>query len=333
MSLKKINLSALSWQNNTQSEVASSPIISIEKLDTQKEEKIIPQEESQESQDSHMNNKRKISLKDLKKSHVSIKEESQDEVSVVSEISQTPDNNISLDSQKETLQEEAMAQVIEEKNNSIESEKSETNTPVFTITDWDTNCNIIKEEKSEIFGNYKGSFSKNEASDNVEIVEAVTPKEEIKVEVEKVERKIDSEKTNLERYADWEEKPKKSLKKRVIISSLASICTLSISWIIFLQWGFLKSNVSEIKNITPISEIEVENVEIPVQTPVETQIEVVETPTKVEVEIIPEIQTENNQVWNPDIVKENIAVEVANTQKNTKIDQKLQNYLLEKYKK
>lgn len=345
MSIKKINLSALNWQNNTQTDSEITQKSDIEKIEMVVEEKITPQIKVEAIKAPEINSKRKISLKDLKKSHVSLKEENQEEIT---EISKSIESENTIVKQEINIESPVSISKEEEINFPAQSEVSElpeTHEEVFTITDGDTNCNIVKEEKSEIFGNYKGSFSENNTSNDVVVAEVVTPIEEIKKEVKeetkKSERKMDNEKTNLERYADGEEKWKKSLKKKVLFSWLASILAVSIPWVIFLQWWFLKSNVSETKQIPTEIEIQVENTATDSQLPVETQPEITpqtqETPqevnTIIETEIIPETQTENNQVWNTDIVKENNTVEVANTQKNTKIDEKLHNYLLEKYKK
>lgn len=341
MSIKKINLSALNWQNNTQTDSEITPNISTEKNDTIVEENIAPQVKIEAVEDSQINNKRKISLRDLKKSHVSLKDENQEESSESLESSETQNTFVASEIAQD-IKEETPLIIAKNEEANISAQIQSIKEEVFTITDGDTNCNIIKEEKSEIFWNYKGSFSKNDTSDDIiAVAEIVTPVEEVKKEPKKSERKMDNEKTNLERYADGEEKSKKSLKKKILFSWLASVLAVSIPWVIFLQWGFLKSNVSELKKVPTETEIQIENTLTDTQLPIETQIEITpqtqeipqEINTNIEVEILPEVQTENNQVWNTDIVKENITVEVANTQKNTKIDQKLHNYLLEKYKK
>jgi hypothetical protein len=57
----------------------------------------------------------------------------------------------------------------------------------------------------------------------------------IEPEAPKIERKADTQNTNLERYAQAEEKTKKSTKKKIFISGLASIFALSIPSVMFLQ--------------------------------------------------------------------------------------------------
>gem|GEM_PF-4895628 len=59
--------------------------------------------------------------------------------------------------------------------------------------------------------------------------------EKIEPEAPKIERKADTQNTNLERYAQAEEKTKKSTKKKIFISGLASIFALSIPSVMFLQ--------------------------------------------------------------------------------------------------
>lgn len=355
MSLKKINLSALSGQTTTQATI--SEVDAPKEIDEIKTEKIITQitEEKLEEKieilqtEETSSIKRKISLKDLKKSHTTMWGDfSWTETKKIQE-----ENHITPIKKEETLTIQPIVEAVtapselekvgEEKMEKIE----DISTPIqeqeiVIISDGDTTCNIVKEEKSEIFWNYQWSFSKKDPSEEKvkeEIIETLS--EKIEPEAPKIERKADTQNTNLERYAQAEEKTKKSTKKKIFISGLASIFALSIPSVMFLQWGFLKSNVSELpqntttqQKVIDIPSIEIQNPpEMEMNTPPETKHIPQENIENIETQISPEIQIENNQVWNNEIVKENIENEVANEQKNTKIDEKLQNYLLQKYKK
>lgn len=368
MSLKKINLSALSAQTTTQA--TTSEVDTPKEMDEIKTEKIITQITEEKSEEKHeiLNTeetssiKRKISLKDLKKSHIVIWGESSwlETKKIQEEIDMTPikkEEDLTTQTIVEAVTKPSeIEKVVEEKIEEVEN----ISTPIqeqeiLVISDGDTTCNIVKEEKTEIFWNYQWSFSKKDPSEETvkeEIVEILS--EKIEPEAPKTERKADTQNTNLERYAQSEEKTKKSRKNKILISGLASIFTLSIPSVMFLQWGFLKSNVSELpKNTTTQQEIidtpsnetqnlpeidtpsnETQNLpEMEINTPPEIKDIPQENIENIEEVISPEIQIENNQVWNNEIVKENIENEVANQQKNTKIDEKLQNYLIQKYKK
>jgi len=363
MSLKKINLSALSAQTTTQTAISEVDApkeideIKTEKITTQiTEEKFEVKTEIFQTEETS-SIKRKISLKDLKKSHTTMWGESSwtETKKIQEEIHITPikkEENLTTQIIVEPVTKAIeLEKVVEEKMEKIEN----ISTPiqeqeVVVISDGDTTCNIVKEEKTEIFWNYQWSFSKKDPSEETvkeEIIQTLSKK--IEPEAPKIERKADTQNTNLERYAQAEEKTKKSTKKKIFISGLASIFALSIPSVMFLQWGFLKSNVSELpKNTTTQQEIidtpsnEIQNPpEIEINTPPEIKnipqenIENIpqENIENIKTQISSEIQIENNQVWNNEIVKENSENEVANEQKNTKIDEKLQNYLLQKYKK
>ncbi len=414
MTLKKINLSALNANTSAPTQGISEPIAPTSAQEAweaplSKPIKLISKEEKTSPVwvvDETPSTQKKISLKDLKKSYTQsvsavLKNTSETPLksevitpTAVEEIKTTnmqepsiPESNILI--LEESIDTTQTLNVIGETLETISWEvtpKSEENTQVeevLTISDGDTNCSIIKEEKSEIFWSYKWSFSQSNEEVSPIIVEApVTEKEEIAppaiVSQVMEERKIDPEKTNLERYADGEEKSKKGTKKKILISWMVWVLALWVPGAMFLPWGLLKSNVLEtpvntitetqtqekIQEPTPptpseevISPIDLEletnslwdetSIEeeiistIPVEnTPIEEEIIPAIPPEDTPIiEVIPpnemwgEVAIENNQIWNPEIVKENEEVVVDNLRKNTKMNPKVHNYLLEKYKK
>lgn len=400
MTLKKINLSALNANTSTPAQDIPAPITPTStqeawEVPLSKPIKLISKEEKTSPVwvvDETPSTQKKISLKDLKKSYnqsvsAVLKNTSENPVksevitpTAVEEIKTTnmqetsvPESNILI--QEEGINTTEAMSVIAETLETISWEitpKSEENTQteeILTISDGDTNCNIIKEEKSEIFWSYKWSFTQSKEEVSPIVVEApVIEKEEIApaATISKVteERKIDPEKTNLERYADGEEKAKKGTKKKILISWMVWVLALWVPGAMFLPWGLLKSNVLEtpVNTITetqtqekiqePTPPIPSEEVISPIDLEIETNsLPVENTPTEEEIipaipvedtpiiEVIPpnemwvEVGIENNQIWNPEIVKENEEVVVDNLRKNTKMNPKVHNYLLEKYKK
>lgn len=414
MTLKKINLSALSantpspkeevpkinpevtWKQEIPAPVSLVPEVKVEKISPVLK---TPEETS---------TRKKISLKDLKKTYTqsvsevlkapsepTLIQENEDSPWVPLEASTKSVIEVIETSHALTMEEPESTQEVP--NISVVSQEQEDSSAlpeiiqpqaeeIFTITDGDTNCSIVKEEKSEIFWSYKWSFSQTIEEDivpEVSVIEApvvAIPAETISsVWNSREERKIDPTKTNLERYIDGKENTKKITKKKILLSGMVSILALWVPGAMFLPWGLLKSNVLETptnitketpptettdntpsikaEEITPMIEENTQTIEVisPNEMGIETnQIWNNEMPPPPEeaqevapiigedsqiIEVIPpnevspEITIENNQIWNPNIVKENEVVEVDNLRKNTKIDPKVQNYLLQKYKK
>lgn len=205
----------------------------------------------------------------------------------------------------------------------------------------------ITEEKSEIKEIVE---VKNEAK-----AEIVDDKEPQKIQEIKEEK---STKTNLERYSESEKISKKTKQKKLITWSILWLLALSTSWFFATQNLFIKSNINEVskvwvevsteKNIEQKNEIEVKKdfkiKQIPTNTPeitTEATVDINKEETNTpEIIVMPEIVNDfetqdniNNQIVNNDIVKENNENQFDNIEKSTKINQKLHNYLREKYKK
>lgn len=386
MSIKKINLSALQWvtiQENTenQEEIISQNETSIEMT-------------KKETQEPKSYNKAKISLRNLKKSPSinsvetpeiistqEIKEEnaeSQETITTDTKISIKP--KISLKSVKiekvlpqieteivENWEKDEIKEKIVENNEIITELSNETkiseNTEIlvkqenFKITDWDTNCNFVNEKKTEIFANYKWSFSKetteNKTQTSTEEIKNEIPnqviehisenKEDIKLEEPS---RITKDKTNLERYSESEIIAKKQKQKKVVVWGIVWLLSVCIPGLLFSQNMFLKWNINETKDIPKITtEIVKEKHNFPneknVQTPSVEEVipenftseEVIQNISEKTANTPEVIIPENNQMVNNEIVKENEIIQVDNIQKTTTINPKVQNYLLQKYKK
>lgn len=89
--------------------------------------------------------------------------------------------------------------------------ESENNTEKVNITDSDTNCVIVQEEKQEIFSSYKWSYSK-ENKEKKEVKKAEIKEEKVK-EVKKEEPKKIEEVKEIKVEKGEEKKEEKSLKK------------------------------------------------------------------------------------------------------------------------
>lgn len=401
MTIKKINLSALNKQDSK--EVLENNAVLENNETIQNKTEVVEIVEKKEVEENFT--KKKISLKSLKKcvitpsweeicgdveSHLETKNEVSSEV-IVDEI-QNKQPKISLKKTSTLVEEVKNEEITEEKETILEvksqEEKIEEKYEIFQISDWDTSCNIIKEEKSEIFANYKWSFLHSEEEVKNEVIKEVVLEEEKPLEAEVKETQIVSEKntpetiqdkkeekqakTNLERYSESEKIAKKTKQKKLITWSIVWILALSASWFFATQNLFIKSNINEVqkvwvevsteKNIEPTIETSVveENVEVK-QVPSEVIQEVTpeiipEVTQEVVTEVIPEVtqeqtntpeiivmpemvndiqtpENQNNQIVNNDIVKENDENQFDNIEKTTKINQKLHNYLREKYKK
>ncbi len=346
MALKKINLSALNKKSEEENHI--SPIIKVKNEPKAIEENIVNDTWIDEP-------KKKISLKKLKKILPEPQESEKEVLSSEVFSKQVISENIQ---ENHISSEEILTQEILETSEIITTQESKEE--IFQISDGDTNCNIVKEEKSEIFANYKWSFGKQpeEAPIHSEKKEEVNTQ---KVQNETLPlRSIDTENTNLERYAQSEEKKTFSKQKKVILSSMVWILALWIPWALFFPGGILKSNVSEINNVNsqiakeelsapiPVSNFQ-ENITNPSEENIANNTDLplsLENTKKEENENLTNMVSENiqseltqneweeyNEGENIDIVKENIENEVDNIEKSTKINQKLHNYLLEKYKK
>lgn len=148
----------------------------------------------QENDEQSSLNKKKFSFKDFKKSENT-------------ESIQTTVIQENQEIQNEDIQNEITKEVIKK----------------ISITDGDTNCNIIKDGTQEIFWNYKGSFSPIE--------------ENIKIE----------EKTSLEKYSKSEDVKQKSKKRKIILTSWISIAWVLIFLGFIFQNNFIKWNIQEVK--------------------------------------------------------------------------------------
>lgn len=367
MVIKKINLSALNKQSWEET-INNDTILNTDENISKSEDRKNTNESIEIEKIQEVSSKKKISLKSLKKCVITpeweeICEDSEATKEIKTKLSkeivnqevQNKQPKISfkkpiLSTPEEKVEEKTQEIVSEEtKSEEVKEEKSE----VFQISDGDTSCNIIKEEKSEIFANYKWSFSHSEEEVKNEVI-----KEIVEVKNEAIKKIVDDEKpqkiqeikekkstkTNLERYSESEKISKKTKQKKLITWSILWILALSTSWFFATQNLFIKSNINEVskvwvevsieKNTQPeIKEISVNTEEISTEKP----IEVINPP---EIIVMPEIVNDfetqdniNNQIVNNDIVKENIENQFDNIEKSTKINQKLHNYLREKYKK
>lgn len=347
MVIKKINLSALNKQYWEET-INNDTILNTDENISKSEDRKNTNESIEIEKIQEVSSKKKISLKSLKKCVITpeweeICEDSEATKEIKTKLSKEIANQEVQNKQpKISLKKPILStpeEKVEEKTKSeeVKEEKSE----VFQISDGDTSCNIIKEEKSEIFANYKWSFSHSEEEVKNEVIKEII---ESKPEIMEVKNEPKSEKTNLERYSESEKISKKTKQKKLITWSILWILALSTSWFFATQNLFIKSNINEVskvwvevsieKNTQPeIKEISVNTEEISTEKP----IEVINPP---EIIVMPEIVNDfetqdniNNQIVNNDIVKENIENQFDNIEKSTKINQKLHNYLREKYKK
>lgn len=350
MALKKINLSALNKQSvqNTSEEInlnlPTKNNISVSESTSlpQTDENTLRSEETQATpMEENVPVKKMISLKGLHKPQSEIKTEEKTQEEKPEEIIQPQTQKvIPKMSLKSPISPIETSQPLEISENQNTPSSQEENTPqetkkeeVLVISDGDTNCNIIKEEKSEIFGNYQWSFTppkkekeleiKSEKTIQVSKKEVLpTPTEntiqEKPQKTEKYTPNLDTSKTNLERYSESEKLIKKQKQKKVIVSSIIGTLILSLSSFMYMQPWFLKSNIQE-KTPTTLSQEPIQSEENHTQN---TQENLYELP-----------KIEDSHIQNNPIVKENIENRVDNMENSTKIDERLQNYLLQKYKK
>ena len=235
----KINLSALKKENNA----------SLNKdLEIKKDEIIETKNEVVEENKPKI----KISLKWIKENTTSEKNEVIKQENLI-----TPADN------QWVVLEEKQVLNLEIQNLEKTEEKTEEKT-TFSITDWDTQVNIVNEEKNEIFWSYKGSFSHTKDEIKWEKIKTIEEKEDLKKEEIKEEKiKLWSEnmpnlqkevqniswETNLERYAKLNSN-KKWLKKALVpVLSLVLVLWFSIWTATFLNSKNLKTNVVETKVI------------------------------------------------------------------------------------
>lgn len=288
MIIKKINLSALNKENEVEINDTEESLSNISN------EEIIENVKKIETQV----NKKKISLKDLKKSpylNTELKEEIKETDWETTWILENPKNfSIPLEEVKEdSINEKKIIQI--------------------WISDGDTNCSILKEEKNELFLNYKWSFAEeiklpeNPQKDVNEIIwnesNEISDKPE---EIWKIENIDVNKKTNLEIYSEKETLSKQNKYKKVIISSLVTMfCFLIWWWTYFLNWKTnTKWNLQE-NNNTTLEQLK---------------------HTEKEVIVDPMLESKN------DIVKENTETQIDNIPNSNTINQKLKNHLIEKYK-
>lgn len=332
MTIKKINLSALNKkisQTENVTEINNSSLFEDNNQISTKETQEVSSQELQIP-------KKKISLKDLKKYSSLITE------------------NFSQDTEKEEKNEapqEIIAAKIEEKQevekmeNEVVELKDKTNlesgikTTQIEISDWDTKCNIIKEEKSELFINYKWSFSEEiklpeeKSVKDVEIKEKNDKKSNnIKIEEETKQNEVNQtpktlEKTNLERYSESGKIVKKNKYKKVFISSLVTMfCFLIWLWAYFLNWKTnIKWNLQENTDLTLINEHTDWTIEVQEYNNI-TQEEIKQIEDKVFIENKNSLEIKNN------IIKENVKNQFDNISNSNTINEKLKNYLIQKYK-
>lgn len=403
MSIKKINLSALQWNidQENQEEVITQNENSIEMI---KEE---PKEikSNNKAKISLRNLKKSSPINSVETPEIISTQEIKEENTENKEIIDTKDSNfvsiekpskpkISLKStQKENDLSQVKTEIIENwekdevkeevvKNKEIISElsnetKKSENTEIlvkqekFKISDWDTSCNFVNEKKTEIFSNYKWSFSKetteNKTQTSTEKIKNEIPTQVIEhisenkedVKLQEASR-ITKDKTNLERYSESEIIAKKQKQKKVVVWGIVWLLSVCIPGLLFSQNMFLKWNINETKDIPKITTeivkekqdnsneniLETPSVEevIPenfnseeiIQNTPESVINTPEVVKQDEKEIVNTteiIDIENNQMVNNEIVKENEIIQVDNIQKTTTINPKVQNYLLQKYKK
>lgn len=342
-SLKELNISWTKKENNTNENISSenvkvTEVVSVE-TEVKNETPLKIEEEPK---------KAKIWLKSIIKTETSNENKSE----AVIKTEETP---------KEIIKEEVIIQQEIPKDESLvktnELPKETTNEPeikkddseevkVLSISDWDTSCSIITEKKSEIFWNYKWSFTQTiqeeEKKPETEVIQ------DIKIEEPK--------KTNLESYSNWNIENKKNKSKKIILTSLFTITSLSLSWFFIIESWLLKSNVQEtkkeevnieVKKEEPKKEEVTENsnniIEDTQEAPTinepstieETPI-VNETPNTEETPVVEENTesvTDNNiKVEETEIVKENLENSVDNNTNYNRIDKKVENFLLKKYK-
>lgn len=441
MTLKKINLSALHTTNTNQTSTeiweASTKWEFPWETEIKKENDrtTLPVEETPLNQISPV----KISLKQLKKTTDETPEnknnsentpeiKKDDIVSWVSSQSETIDNPLQekkLFTMKKTAPLEAPMPLAEtnetpispQVNNisekqSIDEPTQNTNSPTenisvtekLNIADWDTNCNIIVEDKKEIFWSYKWSFIKEKKEDIISMTknkiektqEVFSIQESVIVAKEPISNTQmspslaelweqnskdtiqktplqDTSKTHLEKYSIAKSLTTKFKKQKFILAWVVSWLSLSIWWLLFFQWNLIKWNIQEI-DVIPTTQSEIlsswENIQPPKEnitvaqpienipsTPIENippaPVEIINLDSEIWIptndipqptheniqppitepimHTIPEI--DNSQIWNTEIVKENTEVQVENIEKSGNINEKLHNFLREKYKK
>ncbi len=289
----------------------------------------------------------------------------QPKISLKKPILSAPEEKVEEKTQEIVSEETKSEEVKEEKSevfqisdgdtscNIIKEEKSE----IFANYKWSFS-HSEEEVKNEVI--------KEITEEKSEIKEIVEVKNEAKAEIvddeepQKIQeiKEKKSTKTNLERYSESEKISKKAKQKKLITWSILWLLALSTSWFFATQNLFIKSNINEVskvwvevsteKNIEQKNEIEVKKdfkiEQIPTNTPeitTEATVDINKEKTNTpEIIVMPEIVNDfetqdniNNQIVNNDIVKENNENQFDNIEKSTKINQKLHNYLREKYKK
>ncbi len=352
MEIKKINLSALStMQTQTTSEVINEPeaqeISAIadnkNQADTSNRKKIslknlkrnndnsenlsslVLGEIKQEIQTTNEEDKPTIQKVTLKKLWLSSKETA---IDTTTEASKSDWAEVSSEEKNDSITDIASSNIKTSINETTEIQAEEIpKISSFEISDWDTSCKIIKEEKDEIFSNYKWSFTpevKIEKKDTKkEEKEVVLQQEAIMQEIPEIVKNINSSnQTNLERYSESEEKFKKLKNKKIIAWIVITLWALV--WGIYTsQLDFVKWSIRETKDLNPSIEQNIQN------NPVE-EIQINKPIQKNDTENT--VITENKLEPKSDIVKENIPNQVDNIENSNNINQKLHNYLKEKYK-
>lgn len=321
----KINLNALKKKNeettNQDENIQTQEVLN----DTIKKEEKIEVKNVSKQEEVIQKPKVKISLKDL-----NIKEETKDnkENEVKNEIKlkkETQEDEIKENKTKENntikinIKKESESKIIEEvkvieeqkiKEDNIDSEHDEKKEEKINIIDWDTNCSFIHDEKTEIFTNYKGSYSQENKKEDDKQNEKNVNEEQITLNKEIINKK--SKKvwkiTFLEKYRKW---IKENQKKVLIWAACFGFIILWTSWIMINNYAN-KSNINEI----PLNhEIKVEDKDQAINTPNNENF----------------IDVNKNDNW--DNVKEIKETNVDNSTKNGKINKNVENYLLKKYKK
>lgn len=317
MTIKKINLSALNKSNlKIENEIWKKEI------DIKEENSWIDLNENKNIQ--KIQPKKIISLKKLKTSDQKNENESNQENNLLFQDNDLNSKKKPIISFKKTSpQENTISEATNQQEIDKIREKEVKKEEVLIISDWDTNCNIIKEEKSEIFWNYKWSFIEDKEYEETKIDKI----QENKQETHGI--KVDETKTNLERYSQSEQIKIKKKQKRIIISSIIGTIIVSVSSLIYIQPWFIKSNLQE-KTHTQVSQEVIfdEKKEVIIK-----ENEINDIPPHNWENITNHSGIENSQIVNIDIVKEKSKNQVDNIEKSTKMDEKLQDYLLQKYKK
>lgn len=195
----------------------------------------------------------------------------------------------------------------------IPSEKKEEK--VVTISDGDTSCNIIAEEKPEIFTNYLCTYDSSSKEATDEVIQPEKKVAENYVVPEK-EKKV-SEETPLTKF----NKNSWKTKKQIFIASVSTTFVLIIGSWAYINSTFIKGNIQEVSH----NSLSVE----PVVSLNEDVSQIQESPTIIQNEKpspedkSQEIESIQSQTQNP--IESISGASISNKQ--------IENYLLKKYKK